>query len=133
MKKLDAMEYAQQNGDIALSQMIRAIRYAKQLDIPTSCVTPVTVSSIKITSLLDNAQTTYSCGANAIASNGASLIDDSTLKVSSCSFYCSQQTDYQPPTLTVKYVLEPRNNSGLIESTFSLPFQSSVTMRNYVN
>src|SRR6267154_766889 len=65
-KKSDLLESARQNGDVALSQMVRSIRYAQSLDSPAACVPTASVSAVTITSFADKAQTTYVCvsGAN---------------------------------------------------------------------
>lgn len=132
-RKADLLENARQNGDTALSLMVKNIRYAKSLDAPASCVPPpasVTTSSIKITSLLDNQQTIYSCSGSTIASNGASLFDTNSLKVTSCSFVCTQPTLLDPPTITIQYTLSPAKPGSFTETKFTVPFQSSVTLRN---
>lgn len=130
-KKADLLDTARQNGDTALSQMVKSIRYAKSLDDPTSCVDESTINSITVTSLAANSQITYACENDTIASNGASLIDNSVIKVSNCSFVCKQETVSDPPTVTILYTLEPKVRSDFIETNFTLPFQTSVTMRNY--
>ena len=129
-KKSDLLETARQNGDTSLSQMVRNIRYAASLNAPASCVPSTTTSSITITSLTDYTQTTYSCAAGTISSNGASMFDTSALKVSSCSFICRQPTVQDPPTITIQYILSPKQAGGFVETNFTLPFQTSVTMRN---
>ncbi|MGI8420492.1 MAG: type II secretion system protein [Candidatus Levyibacteriota bacterium] len=130
-KKSDMLENARQNGDTALSQMVKGIRYADSMNNPASCVGTTTVSSITFTSLSDNAQTTYACANNTISSNSASLIDTSTLTVTNCSFVCSQSSVTVPPTITIQYTLSPKTASSLVENNFTVPFQSSVTMRNF--
>lgn len=130
-KKSDLLEVARQNGDTALSQMVKNVRYAKSLNTPSSCVPATTTQSVTITSLSDNAQTTLSCSGGTVSSNSASLIDTTTLTVSACSFVCTQTTVYDPPTITIKYTLAPKSSGSFSETNFLLPFQSSVTMRNY--
>ncbi|MGH7204156.1 MAG: prepilin-type N-terminal cleavage/methylation domain-containing protein [Candidatus Levyibacteriota bacterium] len=130
-KKSDMLENARQNGDNALSQVVKGIRYADSINDPTSCVSTTTVSSITVTSLSDNAQTTFACANNTISSNSASLIDTSTLSVTNCSFVCSQSSSAVPPTITIQYTLSPKTTNNLVENNFSVPFQSSVTMRNF--
>ncbi len=133
--KTDLMEYARQNSDAALSQMVKSIRYAASLNNPVSCVPSVTVSAITITSLTDYAKTTYSCAGGTISSNSATasepLIDTNSLKVSACSFVCSQPTLNDPPTITILYTVSPKIAGNFAETNFTIPFQTSVTMRNY--
>ena len=130
-KKTDLLELGRQNGDTALSQIVKNIRYAQSLNDPTTCVPTTTVSSITVTSLSDNAQTTFACRNNTIASNSAALIDTNSLTVSSCSFVCSQANAATPPTITIHYTLAPKNANSFVETNFTLPFQTSVTMRNH--
>jgi prepilin-type N-terminal cleavage/methylation domain-containing protein len=130
-KKTDLLNFANQNGDAALSQMVKNIRYAQTLNSPATCVPTTTVSSITITSFSDHQQTTYSCAGNTISSNSASLLDTNSLTVSSCSFVCSQSSALVPPIITIQYVLAPKTAGNFADSNFSLPFQSSVTLRNY--
>ncbi|HVA96278.1 MAG TPA: type II secretion system protein [Candidatus Acidoferrales bacterium] len=130
-RKTDLLEFARQNGSAALSQMVKSIRFAESLDNPATCVPTQTVSSITITSLIDHAQTTYSCAGNTIASNSASLLDANSIKTSACSFVCVQPTANDPPTITIQFTLSPKNPGGFVETNFTLPFQSSVTLRNY--
>jgi prepilin-type N-terminal cleavage/methylation domain-containing protein len=130
-KKADQLEVARQNGDTALSQIVKGIRYAKSLDDPTSCVGTKTVSSVTITSLDTNTQTVYACSVNTITSNGSPLVNTNALSVTNCSFVCSQTSLADPPNITILYTLGPKTASNFVETNFTLPFQSSVTMRNY--
>jgi type II secretory pathway pseudopilin PulG len=133
-KKSEVLVSLKQNGDSVLSQIVRNIRYAQSLDNPPACVAPVTQSSITITSLSDNAQTTFSCPAGAatsISSNSASLLDTSTITVSGCSFTCTQPTLSDPPTITVQFTLSAKNTNSFSDSTGKIPFQTAVTLRNY--
>ena len=132
--KSDLLVILKQNGNAAVSQVSKNIRYAKSLDSLTTCVTPVTAQSVTVTSLLDNEQSTFSCTSTApftIASNGASLIDTSIASVTDCSFTCTQTTLNDPPTITLSFKLNARNSNSLAEKTGIIPFTASVTMRNY--
>lgn len=130
-KKTETVEVIRQNGDLALSQMVKSIRFAKSLDIPADCVTPATVSSITFTPIDGDGQITYACDANTIASNGASLLNTTSIKTKSCSFVCSQDAVSSPPTITIQYVLVPATGGAFAETKAEIPFQTSVTMRNY--
>jgi prepilin-type N-terminal cleavage/methylation domain-containing protein len=132
-KRSDLIETARQDSDTALTQMVKTIRYAQSLDNPTSCVPSTSVSSIAVTSVTTHTQTTFSCTAGTIQSNGVSLFNTNALKVSSCSFVCAQPTLNAPPTITIQYTLSPGVGGSFAETNFSLPFQSSVTMRNVRN
>ncbi|GEM_PF-867758 len=133
-KKANLLAVVRQNGTSAMSQMVRSIRYAKSLDDPSSCVTPLTSTYITITSASDGEQTIYSCnygGDAPITSNSASLVDGDVVIATSCSFACSQQNINSPPTITIQFTLNSKNPNSLVESNASIPFQSSVTLRNY--
>jgi type II secretory pathway pseudopilin PulG len=134
--KADKLMILKQVGNPALSQVVKQIRYAKSLDIPAACPPPpgVTLSSITISSVSDNGQTTLSCDTGAtptIASNGASLLDTNAVAVSACSFTCSQPSAYSPPTINFSFKLDSKNSNNLVETTGSIQFQTSVLMRNY--
>lgn len=131
-KKADLLEVARQNSDTALSQMVRTIRYAGSLDIPASCVPSATVTKIAVTSVDTHVQTTYECINNTINANNVSLFNTNALKMqqNSCSFVCAQPTVNDPPTITIQYTLVPAATGLFTETNFSLPFQTSVTMRN---
>lgn len=133
-KKSDLLLDLKQNGSTAMTQMVRSIRYAKSLDDPATCYPAITTSSLTITSFLDNAQTTYSCPSSqspTITSNSASLIDSTSTSVINCSFICRQENAGDAPTITIKYIIKSNNPASFFETTGSIPFQTSVTMRNY--
>jgi prepilin-type N-terminal cleavage/methylation domain-containing protein len=138
-KKSTVLLNIRQNGNVALSQMIKSIRYAKTLDSPTSCVPPAPTSytSITITSLLDEGVTQYKCPTapgETISSNSAALIDTNSIDVvpGTCSFTCTQPTVADAPTITIQFTLTAKNaNPALVETVGSIPFQSSVVLRNY--
>lgn len=123
------------NGNSALSQMANSIKYAKRLDDPSSCFpTAVTSQEITFTSSFDNGETTLSCGTgndSHLASNGATLINTNTVTVQSCSFTCIQTGVYDPPTITIEFSLTSKDSGDTTESNTLLPFQTSVTMRNF--
>lgn len=133
-KKSDVLIGLKQNGNTAISQIVKNIRYAKSLDSPSSCLTPVTVPRITLSSVVDNGQTSFTCTTGSlptIASNGASLIDTNIATVVGCSFTCTQPTLNDPPTISIFFKLYSRNTTSLVEAIGSIPFQTSVTMRNY--
>lgn len=122
------------NGSNALSQMVNSIKYAKSLDDPTSCVDPIVQSEITFTSAFDGGQTRLSCPTgtvDAIASNGAALLNIGIISVKSCSFTCSQVTANDPPTITIQFELAAQNSGGSADSFIISPFQTAVTMRNF--
>lgn len=133
--KSETMAVVKENGNFALSQMVKQIRYARSLDAPASCVPTSNSPTLTITSLADDGQTTFSCPvsqATPITSNSAALIDSNAVSVTYCSFTCSQNNLSEPPRVTIQFTLTSNNANGLVESSSSIPFQSSVIMRNAV-
>jgi prepilin-type N-terminal cleavage/methylation domain-containing protein len=133
-KKSDTLIELKQNGNSAISQISKSVRYAKSLDNPDQCSPSVVVNSRKITSVQDDAQTTYACvggSSPTIASNGASLIGTDDIRVSSCIFMCTQSNPNDPPVISLNFTLTSKNSGGGIESSGSVPFKTSIIMRNY--
>ena len=135
----------QQNGNYALTQMTKMIRFARTIQTPSTCyidedTTSVTRSSITIRNA-DNGVTTFACQGlphGTIASNGASLLDTSEVEVTVCQFVCRQPSIYDAPSVEVSFTLRKKDPyvdqdaSVSLEST-SLPFKSTVTLRNLLN
>lgn len=105
--------------------------------LPTPTSTPTPYKSIKITSF-DGGVTVFSCNGsadtppNTIASNSASLIDTSAVSLvsNSCYFTCTQNSFGLPPTIGINFTLSQASTSGFAEQNASIPFVTSVTMRN---
>jgi len=129
-KKSDVMQVARQESDTALTQMVKNIRYAQNITDPASCIPTTTVSSITITSVTTHLPSTYACTSNSITYNGTSLFNTNAVKVSACSFVCTQASVNDPPTVTIQYSLVPATTGLFVETNFTMPFQSSVTLRN---
>ena len=88
---------------------------------------------MRITSLADGGVTTFSCplaGQNAITSNSASLIDTNRVAVTSCSFICRQANISDAPTITIQFTLAPIANNQEVQNIGTIPFETSVTLRN---
>lgn len=138
--KSDLLNVIRQNGQTAMTQMVRNIRFAKSIDDPitgnaTTCVNPLgptPMPFIVVRSLTDNLETTYSCTGTSISSNSADLINTQAFSVTpgSCSFTCLQPTAKDPPTITIHFILTTNAANNLVEANSSVPFESSVTMRN---
>lgn len=146
--KTKTMERIRQNGNYAISQIAKMIGYAKSFDgisingttyftncvqtvlpDPTPTPTPASYQYVKITAF-DSQQTVFSCAQSTIASNSSSLIDQSTITVSSCSFTCSQLNFSDPPVIDLTLTLSNKTEAGFSENTVSIPFQTSIKMRN---
>lgn len=140
-RQSDSIILVRQNGEHAMAQMIRTMRFAASLDYPSPLggTPPVCSSSgiatqnVQVTSV-NLSQTTFSCPSNFnypnfISLNGTMLTNSNTVVVKSCSFVCAQQAG-GPPTISISFTLLKVNSSGLPEGNSTIPFQSSVTLRN---
>lgn len=129
----------QDNGDYALTEMARVIRFSQAVVTPDSCVlgptpTPISTTSITVRNV-DRSLVTYSCttGSNGtIASNGANLIDTRAVKVTSCSFTCSQNSIYEAPTIGISFTLNKKVTSSNVDSNAPVVFQTTVNLRNKI-
>lgn len=133
-KKTTRINELRQIGSTVSSQVIKNVRFAKSLDDPVSCIGGITTSNIKITSVVDNFQTIYSCDPSnngvIIASNGASLIDQRSVVLTECSFICSQSTFDESPTINFKFNIISVTGGILDSDLESIPFNASVSLRN---
>ena len=133
--KSNIITLVQQNGNYALSQMAKTIRNARGLVDPIPCAPSVTQNSISILTS-DNQEVTYACtsGSSAtIASNGASLLDTGQVKLSSCSFTCTQESASDLPFILVDFSLTQKSSSTFAEqlaSQSAVEFRTSISIRN---
>lgn len=161
--KVNSIDNVRRNGNYALEQMGKMIRYSQSFDgvsddpngvFTTKCTPPVVAVTptptpsvyhyVKITGF-DGGKTTLSClsagdpGGPKIASTSAAgtvdFIDtisaSSTVEIDSCSITCTQSTVVSPPTVTIQFSLSNKTSSELLENQASVPFQTSVTVRNF--
>lgn len=135
-----------QSGNYITSQMSKMIAYSRSFDgvsvngstYITDCTTintpPTAYKYIKTTSF-DGGTTVFSCTGSTIASGTASLridlIDTNTFSVSSCNFYCSQTNITSPVTLNINFTLSKKNSGFFVENKTSIPFDTTITPRNY--
>lgn len=135
--KSESLLVLQQNGQNVLSQMTKSIRFAKKIEVPTSCYsgpapTPVATTSVTLRNL-DNGSTRFSCDnlpTGTISSNSASLLDTSLVAVTSCSFTCTQNTLYDAPSITILFTLAKKTAGSVIPDDTTSPFQATVSLRN---
>lgn len=144
--KASILTTAQQNGDYVISQIVKTIRNAKSfggvsIDDPstgsTGWVTDCSESElthyryVKITSP-NNEKIVYSCKLSTISSDERSLIDESLVKTmdGSCYFTCTQSSTSDSPTIGINFTLVQAGGSTSVEKAVSLPFSTSVRMRN---
>jgi|SRR3989344_5642000 len=158
--KASSLDNVRRNGNYAIEQIGKMIKYAQSFDgvsadtnpasYKTSCFTqipssptpspaPVNYKYIKVTSF-DGGQTIFSCIndteiASLSAKTGISskLVDTSTVRISSCSILCQQESIVSPPKITIGFKLTnvPPGGSSLSENQASVFFQTSITTRNY--
>lgn len=148
--KSNVLDNVRQNGNDAIAQVAKMITYSQNFNgvstdgvsYKTNCTqeippspsptpAPIVYQYIKITSF-DGGQTVFSCNGSMLASNGASLIDTSTVSVvpNSCYFTCRQTNFGQAPTIGINLTLSDNNSSNFAEKKASVSFQTSVTVRN---
>lgn len=138
--KTNTINTVQVNGDYAITQMAKSIRGATSLLSPFPCSTPsnpTTSSSLQLR-FPDGNITTYSClnnGNPVITSNSASLIDTTSVSVSSCQFTCSQDTPTDYPIIGIQFSLQSASSSNFTEqkaSSSAIQFQTAVVLRNLI-
>lgn len=137
--KANIISSARQNGDFITNQLSQSLRDARSITSPFPCVTPIVANKISFTGA-DGANNTFSCNnsndnpASTIASNGASLLDNTVKLVdNSCSFTCSQNNLNDYPLIQIKFSLIQSSSSKFTEnqaSASNVSFSNTVLMRN---
>jgi len=143
--KTNVITNVRQNGNFAMTQMTKLIRYARAITSPFPCVYPSPTpapaeSSITVISA-DGGEITFSCNGdsdnppNTIASNGASLLDTNTVELTpnSCTFSCTQQSESDYPVIDISFSLSQNSSGNFTEQKASanpIPFSTSILMRN---
>ncbi len=136
-------ETIRRNGNHAILQMSKMIEFAQNFigvsnDNSTfTSLCPVAspvphYNYVKIKSF-DNADTTFSCFLNTnapIASNGASFVNPDEVSVTKCYFTCDRSNISQPPVIGISFELSQKEVSNFFEKRATIPFETSVTMRN---
>ncbi len=143
--KTNSLDNVRQNGNYALLQVSKAIEFSRNfygvstdgVNYITDCTqpqvsptpTPTQYNYVKIVS--SNGQSVvFSCGANTIASNSASLLDVSSVATTACFFSCSQDNLILPPTIGFNFSLSSSKGGNFVENNTSVSFSTSVTLRN---
>ncbi len=152
--KTNTVTTVRQNGNYAISQMVKTIHDAKSFDgvsinntsYITGCVvpditpipTPPQYAYLKVTSL-DDQSTVFACQEKTISTivNGTttSMFSTSavTLDTNSCFFTCTQSNLTDTPTIGINFSLSQYQTQGAVvlpEKQARIPFQTSVTVRN---
>ena len=136
--KTNTITVVRQNGNYAISQMVKTIRNAKSFD-STNCAQGTQYQSVRVTSPTEG-QIVFSCDASTISStsNGttSSLLDTITsvsLDANSCYFTCTQNSSTDTQTIGIHFSLSQYQASGSIvlpEKKAQIPFETSVSLRN---
>lgn len=141
--KTNVIEEIRNNGNFTLLQMGRMISFAQNFSgvstdnviYTTNCtaIPSPQYNYIKIRSF-DDKETIFSCNPLAdpptIASNGASFLNTDTVTLDSCHFTCSQINLSESPVIGINFVLSQKSSTGFFEQKATLPFETSVTVRN---
>lgn len=150
-KKTNVVNLIRQNGNQALVQMTRTIEYAKgfggvsidqksfsvdcmQVQVAALTPTPVPIryKYLKITAF-DGGEIVYQCGSEFIASNSATIIDSNSVRLvaDACWFTCTKERITSNPIIGIKFQLVQKTGT-YVESTASIPFETSVTFKNLI-
>lgn len=151
--KTNTITVVRQNGNYAITQMAKMIRNAREFNgvstdgstFTTDCskIVPPTPSPayVNITSF-DGGQTTFSCCSTTITSSSASLssvcapgnytelIDINAVTLNSCSFSCTQNSSSDYPVIGINFSLSAKGNNLPPEKSATIPFQTSIILRN---
>lgn len=136
-------ETVRRNGNYTILQMSKMIEFSQNfigvsndgstyVSTCPSVSPPVQYRYIKIRSF-DNFDTTFSCLARQdapIASNEASLVNTNEVAVTACYFTCDRSNISQPPIIGISFTLSQKEVSSFFEKRASIPFQTSVRMKN---
>ncbi len=127
--KTKALTEIKQNGDYALAVMRRMIRNAQK--VQSNCPEGG-ASGADLTILnLDENTTEFTCQSDKIASEGAALTSRN-LTVEGCSsaFFCRKPLG-RPAVVSISFTLKKGGPSLGKEFTAEIPFQLTVSTRNY--
>ena len=140
--KATTIEAVRQNGNYTVLQMSRMIEFAQSfggVSVDNSGYTifcPIATPSaqykyVKITSF-DGGQSIFSCDlpAGKIASNGASFLNTNEVTLSSCYFTCARDNLSQSPAIGINFTLNQKSSSSFFEKKATIPFSTSVVIRN---
>ncbi len=136
-------ETVRKNGNHTIQQIAKMIEFAQSfvgvsndnLSFSTACLSSSPIPQYKYIKIIsfDNNATTFSClnsQAAPIASNGASLVNASDISVTSCYFTCSRSSISQPPVIGINFTLSQSQQSSFFEKRATIPFSTSVVIRN---
>lgn len=128
--KTNTISQVRQNGYYAITQMTKTLRGSKSLNSPFPCApVPQDYSSIEITTV-DGIDIKFECVDSTIKQNNESILNQEAVSATMCSFYCSQQVSTDSPTITISFTLSQAGTPSFFEQKASIPFETSLTLRN---
>ena len=152
--KTNTLTSARQNGNYAISQMSKMIRYAKRFDgvstddvsylstcavsvgVGTPTPVPAQYHYLKVTSFED-VETKFTCvdkvtssPSGLISFTAGPLVDTDKIVVDTCYFTCSQTSSSDFPTIGISFSLSQKDLDSLVENKASVNFNTSIVMRN---
>lgn len=136
INKARTINELREEGNFAMNQMKKEIRNAKSF-VGVS-VDPFNYSCYKGGNRVqftspNGASTIFYCELvnDKISSNGTSyLINSSKINIESCSFDCTQSSVTGGYTIGIRFTLSAKTTSAFPEKNQSIPFRSSVLIRN---
>jgi len=152
-RKTNVVSSIRTSGNQAITQMAKLMKFAKKFEgvstndityvldcthdvvAPTPTPTPVPYKYLKFKGE-DDSEIKFWCDDtnDTIILNTVSLLDIDTVKVANdkCSFTCSQDRLSTNQVITVYFQLRQAEDSTFAESQFSIPFETSVVLKNLV-
>lgn len=152
--KTNNISVVNQNGNYALSQIARTIRFARSFDgVSTDTISGYTTNCYQSAVYYKNirvkdfngVQTTFSCEQQAVpvivgiiatqsgSTNVTPLLDTTQVALSpnTCNFTCTQTNISDAPTIGISFTLTQKSTSNFVENTVQpILFQTSVVLRN---
>ena len=155
--KTNTINKVRENGNYAISQMTKMIKFAKSFDgarvnalsiwtcdiVPLPPI-PVQYKEVQITSF-DGGVTIFSCNdsadipaetiASRSASSNESLLDTVSVALPTpiptfCFFTCTKERITDSPQVGINFTLNSNSISGIVERQASIPFSISIKVRN---
>lgn len=126
------------NGNYALSMISNIIVGGKKAEVigDSNCA-GVLGTEVKITDMNNGVSIITCSGTNLkmvtpLIPNPGALLFDSSVRLTTCSFSCTQADLYSPPSVTINISLAQANAGALYESSSNINnFSTTVTLRNY--
>ena len=137
--KTTSQDIVRQNGNYALSQMIKIIQFADAGYVttpPNSCESPNPIPIQSLAVSYNNIPYIFSCDSNGLrkSENGGPFISMISNKVSlvpgSCEFSCSRSNSNVAPVINLKFKLQYGVGGGVVEKSAQQLFSTQVKMRN---